>query len=146
MRRLAATARTPQGRTHARYALAGLGALTPADVLAALGDPEPRAREHAVRLAESFCGRDERVRMRMEELVGDPDPMVRYQLAYSLGAFPPSAQAPALSALALDDFARFREGEPPGEPVSAAARTDFGELSRAEPRPLRFTKSHSRLI
>jgi hypothetical protein len=42
----------------------------------------------------------------------------------------------------LNDLARFREGKPLGEPLGNAARTDFGELSRAEPRPPRITKHH----
>ena len=50
----------PVGRAHAFAALAGLGALEPGDVLAALGDPDPRVREHALRLAEPFCRTDER--------------------------------------------------------------------------------------
>jgi len=38
------------------------------------------------------------------------------------------------SSAALNHLARFREGEPPGEPISQAART--------EPRPPRITKAH----
>jgi putative heme-binding domain-containing protein len=39
----------------------------------------------------------------MAELVGDSDLMVRYQLAFSLGALPGSTAAPALAALAVRD-------------------------------------------
>jgi RNA polymerase sigma factor (sigma-70 family) len=40
----------------------------------------------------------------------------------------------------LNAFASPREGEPPGEPRRNPARTDFGELSRAEPRPPGITQ------
>ncbi|HZW33309.1 MAG TPA: PVC-type heme-binding CxxCH protein, partial [Isosphaeraceae bacterium] len=105
LRRLAAGSERPIGRAHALSALAGLGALEPGDVLAALSDPEPRLRAHALRLAEPF-GRDRvPIQQRMEEMVDDPDPMVRYQLAFSLGALPGPKAAPALAALAKRDGA-----------------------------------------
>jgi hypothetical protein len=40
----------------------------------------------------------------------------------------------------LNGLARFWEGEPPGEPRRNPARTDFGGLSRAEPRPPGITQ------
>ena len=42
---------------HALYALDGLKALDAATVLRGLHDPEPRVREHALRLAEHFAVR-----------------------------------------------------------------------------------------
>jgi len=105
LRQLAAAAKTPLGRTHALYALAGLGALSGADVLAAMSDPEPRAREHGLRLAERFCQEDEGVQSRMQLMVRDDDPCVRYQLAFSLGALPGAKPAGALAALANRDGA-----------------------------------------
>ena len=105
LRQLAAGSKRPVGRAHALYALAGLGALEPDVVLAALSDPEPRVREHALRLAEPF-GKDEpRIQQRMAAMVGDPDPLVRYQLAFSLGALPGTTPAAALAALAVRDGA-----------------------------------------
>jgi hypothetical protein len=80
LRQLAARSKTPSGRAHALSALAGLGALGPDLVLAALSDPEPRVREHALRLAEPFCKAEARVQDRLEEMVGDPEPRVRYHL------------------------------------------------------------------
>ena len=73
---------------HALYALDGLKALEPADVLAALDDPEPRVREHALRLAEPFCEDGPRFEHGWTRLTDDPDLRVRYQLAFSLGALP----------------------------------------------------------
>ena len=94
LRQLAARSSSPLGRTHALYALAGLGVLGPDDVLAALSDHEPRVREHALRLAEQFCKDDQRLQARMEAMVADSDSLVRYQLAFSLGAEPGTRPAP----------------------------------------------------
>ncbi len=103
LRRLATGSERPVGRVHALSALAGLGAIEPRDVLAALGDPESRVRLHALRLAEPFCREVEPIRTRIQQMVDDPDPMVRYQLAFSTGVLPGPQAEPALSALAIRD-------------------------------------------
>jgi putative heme-binding domain-containing protein len=103
LRQLAVASKSPLGRTHALHALAGLGALQEGDISAALSDPEPRVREHALRLAEPAWTDDARVQKRMEDLVGDNDPLVRYQLAFSLGAMQGTKPARALAALAFRD-------------------------------------------
>ena len=59
----------------------------PDSVLTALGDPEPRVREHALRLAEPLPARREDPG-RLEQMSRRPRPAVRYQLAFSLGAVP----------------------------------------------------------
>ncbi len=100
---LLATARSPLARVHALHALEGLGALMPDDVLLALADAEPRVRERALRLAERFCRDNPKIQDRMAVLVADPDPLVRYQLAFSLGALSGSKPAPPLIALARRD-------------------------------------------
>ncbi len=105
LRRLAGGSKSPIGRVHALCALKGLGAIEPDDILSALGDPEPRVREQALRLAEPFCRDSEPIQSRMVHMVGDPDPMVRYQLAFSMGALPAARVAPALMALAVRDAA-----------------------------------------
>ena len=103
LRQLATRSNSPLGRTHAHYALAGLRVLGPDDVLAALFDRDPRVREHALRLAEHFCEGDQRTQARMQAMVGDSDLLVRYQLAFSLGAQPGTKPAVALAALAVSD-------------------------------------------
>jgi len=105
LRQLAAASSSPLGRTHALHALAGLGALRAGDVIAALGDSEPRVREHALKLAEPLCNDDAPIQKRMEDMIGDNDPLVRFQLAFSLGALPGTKPAPALAALAFRDGA-----------------------------------------
>ncbi len=88
LRRLAAGSKRPIGRAQALSSLAGLGALESGDVLAALNDPDPHLRAHALRLAEPFGESDGRIAARMTEMTNDPDAMVRYQLAFSLGVMP----------------------------------------------------------
>jgi putative membrane-bound dehydrogenase-like protein len=105
LRQLAASSKAPLYRTHALYALNGLGVLEPSDVLAALSDPAPGLREHGLRLAERFAGKSLAIEKRMLEMADDGDPLVRYQLAFSLGALPGSTPASALAALAARDAA-----------------------------------------
>lgn len=103
LERLVGEASLPEGRMHALYALAGLGRLSPATLLGALGDTHPRVREHAVRLAE----RQPEVaalRERLCAMTDDEDARVRYQLAFSLGELPgDAARNAALSRLAKRD-------------------------------------------
>lgn len=75
----------PQTRLQALCTLDGLNALTSEALLAALQDPHPGARENAVRLAER--SRDPAVIIAVCKLIDDPDPKVRLQLAFSLGAW-----------------------------------------------------------
>jgi putative membrane-bound dehydrogenase-like protein len=102
LQKLAVDGRSPLGRMHALYALDGLKALDSATVLHGLSDPDPRVREHAVRLAEPFESVPE-VRARLEQLTDDPDPHVRYQLAFSLGAVQGEMPSRALVKLAIRD-------------------------------------------
>jgi putative heme-binding domain-containing protein len=77
---------------HALYTLAGLGQLTEEILLPRLADDHPRVREHAVRLAESLAETSAAIREKLLALAEDPELRVRYQLAFSLGELPPSAQ------------------------------------------------------
>ncbi|MFN3486516.1 MAG: HEAT repeat domain-containing protein, partial [Planctomycetota bacterium] len=71
----------PLARLHALWALDGLGALEAPDVERALKDTEPRVREHAVRLSEGRL----KDAAPLAPLAEDPDPRVRFQLAFTLG-------------------------------------------------------------
>ncbi|HXG10605.1 MAG TPA: PVC-type heme-binding CxxCH protein [Gemmataceae bacterium] len=102
LKKLAAESKSPLGRLHALYALDGMAALEPALVLRALNDPEPRVREHAVRLAERFAATPQ-VQARLEQMTDDPDLRVRYQLAFSLGAVKGEMPTRALVRLMLRD-------------------------------------------
>ena len=79
---LATKAALPQVRLQALSALAALGGVDHRTLLAALKDPDPRVRAHAVR----WCERDlARTGPHLVALVQDDAPAVRRQLAYTLG-------------------------------------------------------------
>ncbi len=103
LRKLAVESKLAQGRMTALYSLQGLGALNVDDVLHALGDKHPRVREHALRLSEAFAATSPVVRAQLIELLADPDRNVRYQLAFSLGAFQTEARNAALAKLMVQD-------------------------------------------
>src|SRR5262249_21131139 len=85
LQQLAEKASTAQGRLHALYALLGLKKLDVKQVVQALRDPEPRVREHAVRLCEGRYGRFKVPPYReLWAMRRDDDPNVRIQLAYTL--------------------------------------------------------------
>lgn len=85
---LAKNAKTPQGRLHALYALAPFNSDAGDKILAtALRDPEPRIREHALRLAERKNSEGQPRKLTDADvwlLRSDADPNVRIQLAHSL--------------------------------------------------------------
>ena len=89
-------------RMHALYALKGLKLLNSSHVDYALGNDDPRLREHALRLAEGF-GLSAGLAKRFEELVNDPDPRVRYQFAFTLGYFRQDGATKHLAELAKKD-------------------------------------------
>lgn len=103
LKRLAATSSRPEGRLHALYALDGLGSLDAAVVLAALDDPHPRVREHAVRLSERVLASASEIRARLYTMTADDDARVRYQLAFTLGQCQGPSRVDALAALARRD-------------------------------------------
>lgn len=90
----------PLGRLHALYALDGLAALEEDVLLAALGAETPPLRAHALRLSEPLAKTSSVLQSAMTALQQDADPMVRYQLAFSLGALPGEQRAPVALALA----------------------------------------------
>lgn len=104
LRQLAATSPSPLARVMALHSLHGLSALEPSSIVTALKAEEPKAREHALRLAESFADQAE-VREAVLPLAEDADLRVRYQTAFTLGAFSGSEATRALSRLAVRDGA-----------------------------------------
>jgi putative heme-binding domain-containing protein len=102
LKALAAEVKSPLGRMHSLYALAGLQALDSSQVLRGLDDADPRVREHAVRLAEAF-ETDAGICARLEQMTDDPDFRVRYQLAFSLGCLSGESPTRALVRLARRD-------------------------------------------
>ncbi len=94
-----------EGRLQALWLLAGRNALADDDLASALVDAHPRVREHAVRLAEQRFAASEPLSARAQELVNDPDPRVRLELAFRLAGLPADFRTPALAALARRDGA-----------------------------------------
>ncbi|MEO1997371.1 MAG: hypothetical protein ABGZ17_19105, partial [Planctomycetaceae bacterium] len=87
LRRLSAKSTSAVGRIHALSTLHGWDRLRAVDLVPRLQDEHPRVREHAVRLATVFSEDSAAVREALFVLSGDRDPRVRYQLAFSLGAW-----------------------------------------------------------
>ena len=73
------------GRLHALWTLELLSSLDAGSIELGLADPEPRVREATIRLAETRLGREPTLLDATLALAADPDPMVRFQLAFSLG-------------------------------------------------------------
>ena len=73
------------GRLHAIWTLQLLSSLDTGSIEIGLADPEPRVREAVIRLAEARLQSEPELLSRILALVADPDPMVRFQLAFSLG-------------------------------------------------------------
>jgi putative membrane-bound dehydrogenase-like protein len=103
--KLLATSEEPLARLHALWSLQGLAALTDEDILKGLSDPIAGVREHAVRLAEPRLAESSRVATAVVALAGDPDPPVRFQVAFSLGSTESEAATEALARIARQDAA-----------------------------------------
>lgn len=82
---LAESSARPLARLHALCTLQGLQALTAEHVVRAAADAHPGVRRHAIRLAEPFLDRNAKLTEALLPLVADPDPLVKLQLACSLG-------------------------------------------------------------
>ncbi len=88
----------PEVRVQALAALGGLGGVDADVVRTALADPGSRVRVEALRQSEALAG--DALFAEVAALAGDPDPAVRQQAAFSLGAWPPERAEPVLAALA----------------------------------------------
>ncbi|MCU0879458.1 MAG: c-type cytochrome [Pirellulaceae bacterium] len=83
--KLARNSSRSQTRLHALCTLDGLDGLTEDLLLAALADPHPGVRRHAVRLSEPQLSASGKLIQAVLRMAGDDDPQVRMQVAYSLG-------------------------------------------------------------
>jgi len=97
--------RSPLARLHAMWSLEGLGKLETQDLLAMLRDEAAGNREHAVRLAERRLTEDRELREQVMRLVGDPNPRVRFQVAFVLGEINQPESIEALAEIAFGDSA-----------------------------------------
>ncbi|HEX3654261.1 MAG TPA: PVC-type heme-binding CxxCH protein [Pirellulales bacterium] len=91
---------SPLGRMHALYVLDGQQALKADTLLVALANRDPHVRQHAVRLAERVKGGRDRLASKLCGMTDDDNLRVRYQLAFTLGAFDGPEERQALVRLA----------------------------------------------
>lgn len=97
-------------RLHALCTLEGLDQLSTDSLIQVLQDKDPLVRAAAVRVSEGFLKRGQAVSRHSDlvstllRLTDDTDIRVRFQLAFSLGEWPDSRAAKALSRVALKDW------------------------------------------
>jgi len=103
LEKLTSDCQRPLGRVHALCTLDGLNALTPALLRRALTDPHPGVRRHALRLCAKHLAKSPELGAELVKRVGDADPQVRMQLAYTLGEWTDARAGEALGQLALRD-------------------------------------------
>jgi putative membrane-bound dehydrogenase-like protein len=102
LKKLLRESRSPLGRMHAMYALHGFAAFDVDDVIIAMADADPVVRAHAIQLSEASPPADV-IAEKLAALADDPDPRVRYQLAWSLETLRPPLRTPILTKLAQRD-------------------------------------------
>ncbi|MHC4880307.1 MAG: PVC-type heme-binding CxxCH protein [Planctomycetota bacterium] len=105
LEKLAVESSLPEGRAAAVTALAGLDALEEKTILTALEDKSPDIRIHALRSAEALAPKSQAIRAKLAAMTSDESLLVRYQLAFSLGAAPGTTTTQALVQIALKDAA-----------------------------------------
>lgn len=99
LEKLVRTTARPEARVQALWTLAGLKALDASLVREALRDPHPGVRRHAVRLAEPLVTAAPDLIETIAALAADADPLVRQQVAYTLGECPGPVAGAALARL-----------------------------------------------
>ncbi|MEX0928397.1 MAG: HEAT repeat domain-containing protein [Balneolales bacterium] len=95
LRSLAVQGQDDYMRLHALWTLEGLNETDPDIIKQALSDPSPHLRAAAIRIAESLLSRSE-IRSAVLGLLDDDHPVVRRQLAATVGEFPSSGREDAL--------------------------------------------------
>lgn len=87
---------------NALHTLDGLGALQPRQVEIALAHADPAVRRQGLRFAERWLNAEPALLEKVLSLQTDPEPLVRFQLALSLGECRDARVLPALAGLAPD--------------------------------------------
>jgi putative membrane-bound dehydrogenase-like protein len=101
---LAAKSQFPAVRVQALAVLDGLKAIPDSVVLQALTDPDAQVRREAIHLAETRLNRSPELAAACIKFAHDPQFVVRYQLALSLGEWNDPRAAQALAEIARSDF------------------------------------------
>jgi putative membrane-bound dehydrogenase-like protein len=100
---VAQTSRFGAARVQALLTLEALGKLDSQAIIKALGDTEPGVRENALRLADSRVAANPVLAAAIVNMTGDPNRMVRFQLAFTLGEVKETSRLEALAAIARRD-------------------------------------------
>lgn len=107
LRNVARLSPNPLARLHALCTLDGLQKVDVTTLLATIDDVHATVRRHAIRIGESHISTNDglalELQARLRALVDDPDPMVRLQLAQTLGCVPGPSSTRALARLAMQD-------------------------------------------
>jgi putative membrane-bound dehydrogenase-like protein len=104
LRAMVSERKSALGRLHALWVLELLGALDAEAIALGAADPEPRVREQAIRLAEARLKHAPALVEKLLACSDDPDAMVRFQLAFSLGEVNDDPRAiAALASIAARD-------------------------------------------
>jgi putative membrane-bound dehydrogenase-like protein len=83
--RAVANGSSPEGRSHALWLLQAYGALEPAEIEAALKDPDWRIRQNALRMSEPLMSRSKVLANAVLATADDSDQHVQFQAALTLG-------------------------------------------------------------
>lgn len=105
LEKLVASSKRPEVRLQALYTLDLRQELTPETLLAALRDPHPGVRRHAIQLSETQLADHTDLAEALLSLLDDGDPHVQQQLAYSLGQWNDPRAAGALARIAWANHA-----------------------------------------
>ncbi len=100
LRKLARSASPATARVWALSLLMGSGSLSTGDLLAALGDADPRIREQAIRVAAKHFRGEQQLRQKLVQMHDDPDARVRFQLAFALAPVENEAELASLTHIA----------------------------------------------
>ncbi|HZT36794.1 MAG TPA: PVC-type heme-binding CxxCH protein [Bryobacteraceae bacterium] len=85
LKQMAASGPAPEGRVRALWLLNSFGALAPADVEAALKDPDWRVRKNALKLSEPMLAKSKSLANAVLAMARNPDQQVQFQASLTLG-------------------------------------------------------------
>lgn len=106
----------PASRIQVLALLDHFDAITPAIAAAALADRHDQVRRHAVRLAEPLLNQQPQIAAAVVALADDEQPLVRQQVAYSLGQWSAPAAGTTLAEMTLAEVARARAQQSAADP------------------------------
>ena len=85
LKNMAASGPSPESRVHALWLLQAYSKLDAAEVITAMKDADPRVRENALQLSETFLQNSPTLQNAVIARAADPDPHVQFQAALTLG-------------------------------------------------------------